>query len=98
MHKRLSTLLIAVLALAAFGGLSAAANAKQGADDPAVQVRQSQGADDPAGDVRQSQGADDSKVRATRRAHRRARHGRGAHDRARPAHHTHGADDGPSHV
>ncbi len=84
MRKRISTLLIAVLALAAFGGVTGAANAKQGADDP-------------AGHVRQSHGADDSKAGAKRRAHHRAHHARhGADDRAGHVRHG-GADDGPNH-
>lgn len=68
MRKRVSTLLIAVLALAAFGGTASVATAKHGADDPAGHIRQSRGADDPVGHVRHS-GADDSKLRHARRGH-----------------------------
>lgn len=82
-------ILIAVLALAAIGGTTGVATAKQGADDPAGHVRQ--GADDVAGHVRHS-GTAESKVRA----HRRARHGRGADDSAGHVRHS-GADDGPNH-
>ncbi len=92
MRKHLSTLLVGVLAVAAFGGSAGVASARHGADDPAGHVRNS-GADDGAGHVRHS-GADDSPARATRRAHRRGRHG--ADDRAGHAR-RHGADDAPSH-
>ena len=109
MHSRLSSLLIAVLAVAAFGGLAASASAKHGADDPATEVRQSQGADDTAGGLPASHGADDpagdahhttadhSKAAPAKRAHRRARHGRRAHHRAAHVRHGHGADDAPNH-
>lgn len=39
MRKRISTLLIAVLALASFGGTASVATAKNGADDPAGHCR-----------------------------------------------------------
>ncbi len=54
------------------------------------------GADDPAGHMRHS-GTDKLKARATRRAHRRARHGRGADDRAGRVSRSHGARNGPNH-
>jgi hypothetical protein len=92
MRKRISTLLIAVLALAAFGGTASLATAKQGADDPAGHVRHS-GADDPAGHVRHNAADDAKKARAARRAH----HRRGADDGIRHARHGHGADDAPNH-
>lgn len=96
MRKRISTLMIAVVALAAFGGTASVATAKHGADDPAGHVRQGRGADDAVGHVRHS-GTDDSKARSARRGHRRSRHGRGADDRAGHVRHGHGADDGPNH-
>lgn len=95
MRKRISTLMIAVVALAAFGGTASVATAKHGADDPAGHVRQSGGADDPVGHVRHS-GTDDSRARPARRGHRRERHGRG-HDRPGHGRRGHGADDGPNH-
>lgn len=93
MRKHLSTLIIGVLAVAAFGGSAGIATAKNGADDPVGHVRHS-GADDTAGHVRRS-GADDTTRRATRRAHRRGRHG--ADDRAGHTRRGHGADDAPNH-
>ena len=92
MRKHLSTLLIAALALAAFGGSAGIATAKNGADDPVGHVRHS--ADDGAGHVRHS-GADDTS-RAARRAHRRGRHGADDH-RAGHVRRGHGADDAPNH-
>lgn len=82
MHSRLSLLIAAVLALTAFGGITGAASARHGADDP-------------AGHLRHSQGADDTK--AERRAHRHRRHGHGARHHAGHAHRRHGADDAPNH-
>ena len=92
MHSRLSTLLIAVLAVAAFGGLSAAANAKQGADDPAGHVRQSRGADDTTRTSAQR--------RAARHRHRSGhRHHHGATHRADDRGGRRGGrDDGPNHT
>jgi hypothetical protein len=109
MHSRLSSLLIAALAVAAFGGLAASAGAEHGADDPVTDVRQSHGADDTAGGLPASQGADDpagdlqhtaaddSKATHRKRAHRRGHRGHRAHHRAAHARHGHGADDAPNH-
>ncbi len=102
MSKRISTLLIAALALAAIGGTTSVATAKQGADDPAADVRQGQGADDPAADIRHAGADDTTKVahkHATRhhRSHHRARHARGADDRAGHTRQGKRIDDGPNH-
>lgn len=91
MRKHRSPLLIAALALAAFGGSTGVATAKHGADDPVGHVRH--GNDDAAGHVRH--GADDRAARAARRAHRRGRHG--ADDRAGHVRRGRGADDAPNH-
>lgn len=93
MRKRIFTLLIAVLAVAAFGGTSVA-TAQHGADDPAGHVRHS--GEHAPGHIRHS-GDDDPKVTATHRAHRRARHGHGADDRSGHVRRGHGADDDPNH-
>jgi hypothetical protein len=72
MHKRISTLLVAGLAVAAVGTTADVATARQGADDPAGHVRHSRGADDPAGHQRHRA------HHATTRGH--VRHGHGADD------------------
>ena len=72
-----------------------AAQARQGADDPAGHVRQCRGCDDASrttADTRRGRGADDSTADSRR--------GRGADDpagddRGRGGH---GADDGPNHT
>jgi hypothetical protein len=76
MHKRITALLIAGLAVAAVGGSATVASAKHGADDPAGHVRHSRGADDTSKTaktaVRRGRGADD--------AAGHQRHGHGADD------------------
>ncbi len=85
MRKRISTLIIAVLAVTAFGGITGAATARQGADDPAGHVRHSGGTDDPAGDDRRSGDRRGSKARRCRvgRSTRHQGHSSGRGSKAR---------------
>ncbi|MEA2190911.1 MAG: hypothetical protein QOI73_1032 [Solirubrobacteraceae bacterium] len=87
MRKRITSLLVAGLAVTAVGVTPGVAAAKHGADDPAGHVRQARGADDAAGHQRHS----------SRTTTRSARRGRGRDDAAGHVRHGHGADDGPNH-
>jgi hypothetical protein len=95
MRKRVTALLISALAVGAIGGTAGMATAKNGADDPAGDVRQGRGADDPAGHVRHSGTDDSAKARKVRA--RKARHGRGRDDAPGHVRHGRGTDDGPNH-
>jgi hypothetical protein len=83
MRKRLTSLLVAGLAVTAVGVTPGIAAAKHGADDP-------------AGHVRHSRGADDSTARSSARS--TARRGRGADDGAGHQRRGRGTDDGPNHT
>ncbi|MEA2143761.1 MAG: hypothetical protein QOI64_2191 [Solirubrobacteraceae bacterium] len=81
MHKRITSLLVAGLAVAAVGMTPTVAAAKHGADDAAGHVRHS--------------GADDStKASKSKSTQRR---GRGADDAAGHTRRGRGTDDGPNH-
>jgi hypothetical protein len=84
MSKRITSLLVAGLAVAAVGVTPGAAVAKHGADDP-------------AGHVRHSRGADDSTTTRTTRTRTRTRT-RGADDAAGHHRRGRGTDDGPNHT
>ena len=89
MRHRITAILTAALAVAAFAGTAGTAVARQGADDP-------------AGHVRHGRGADDARATAAHRHagrhHRHAtRRGRGADDPVGHVRHGRGADDAPNH-
>lgn len=89
MSKRITSLFVAGLAVAAVGVTPGVAAAKHGADDPAGHVRHSRGADDS------------SASRTTQRSRTRTRtrgRGRGADDAAGHRRRGRGADDGPNHT
>jgi hypothetical protein len=83
MPKRIASLLVAGLAVAAVGITPGVAAAKHGADDPAGHVRHSRGADDSA------------TSRSTTRTRTRTR---GADDTAGHHRRGRGTDDGPNHT
>jgi hypothetical protein len=86
MSKRITSLLVAGLAVAAVGVTPGVATAKHGADDPAGHVRHSRGADDSAA------------THKTRSRTRTRTRGRGADDAAGHQRRGRGADDGPNHT
>jgi hypothetical protein len=92
MRTHLMKSLLTLGAVAALGGMPAAAQASHGADDPAGHQRH--GADDRPGHDRN----DDKGGRHHRRARAMARAARhGADDRPGHVRHGGGKDDGPNH-
>jgi hypothetical protein len=85
MHKRITSLLVAGLAVAAVGMTPNIAAAKHGADDPAGHVRHS-GTDDAT-----------KTAKTTKSTRSTSRRGRGADDAAGHTRRGRGTDDGPNH-